>query len=113
MDSVSSKGSFYIQDQVAKLLESQAGSLGTKEKESLKQACIDFEAYFVKQMLDSMRKTIDRSSGLISQNMGEKIFEDMLYDKYSQTMAKEEDFGIAKMLYNQLSQKLPGEVFDL
>ena len=52
------------------------------EKKKLKQACIDFESLFIKQMLNSMRKTIDRAD-LFGRGMGEDIFEDMLYDEYA------------------------------
>jgi len=72
------------------------------ESEKLKEACQDFEAIFIKQMLDSMRKTINRN-GLIQRNMGEDIFEDMLYDEYAKRMAKSGDFGIAELMYKQLS----------
>lgn len=74
-----------------------------KEQDKLKEACQDFEAIFIKQMLDSMRKTINRT-GLIERNMAEAIFEDMLYDEYADHMSKTADFGIAEIMYRQLSQ---------
>ncbi len=70
--------------------------------EKLYQACKDFEALFVKQMLDSMRKTVTKS-GLIKNGMAEDIFEDMLYDEYSRKMTNTAGFGVANLMYKQLS----------
>jgi flagellar protein FlgJ len=72
---------------------------------ALLRACTDFEAIFIKQMLNAMRKTIDKKNDLIQPDMANNIFEDMLYDEYSRKMAKTGHFGIADMLYNQFTQK--------
>lgn len=75
---------------------------------ALYKSAQDFEAIFIKQMLDTMRKTVDRA-GLIERGPGEEIFEDMLYDKYSQKMSQSAGFGLADTLYRQLAylQELP------
>ncbi len=70
--------------------------------EKLMGTCEDFEAIFIKQLLDVMRKTVNRS-GLINRGMGEDIFEDMLYDEYAKKMVKTANLGISRLLYNQLS----------
>ncbi|OQY38555.1 MAG: hypothetical protein B6229_05650 [Spirochaetaceae bacterium 4572_7] len=85
---------------------SRAKSLQTDIKNSsdkeLMETCQDFEAMFIKQMLDSMKKTVNKS-GLIKENMGEEVFDDMLYDEYAKNMAATSSFGIAKTMYKQLS----------
>ena len=68
----------------------------------LRQACEDFEAIFIKQMLNSMKKTINRS-GLTGGGFAEEIYEDMLYDEYAKKMTKTAGLGIADSLYKQLS----------
>ena len=70
----------------------------------LKQACEDFSAIFIKQMLNSMKKTVHKT-GMMDGGMAEEIFEDMLYDEYAKTMAKTADFGLSGMMYRQLSGK--------
>ena len=75
---------------------------GHREEARLREVSREFEALFIKQMLDTMRKTIQKSD-LNDGGFAEEIYEDMLYDQYAQTMAKTKSFGIAKMLYNQLS----------
>ena len=72
------------------------------EATKLKEACRDFEALFIKQMLDTMRKTVNKS-GMLDGGMAEDVFEDMLYDEYSKSMADTGDFGIAKLMYSELS----------
>ena len=62
----------------------------------------EFEAIFIKQMLNVMRKSVAKS-GLMDGGMAEDIFEDMLYDEYAQNMAKTGSFGIADMIYKQLN----------
>lgn len=73
------------------------------DKDKLLDVCRDFESLFIKQMLDSMRKTVNKS-GLIERGMGEDIFEDMLYDEYAKKIANTANLGISRLLYNQLSQ---------
>ncbi len=75
------------------------------ELKRLQKACRDFEAIFIKQMLNSMRKTVKKSS-LINRNMAEDIFEDMLYDEYSSSMSKTANLGLSKLMYNNLKDKL-------
>ena len=61
----------------------------------------EFEAIFIKQMLNVMRKSVSKT-GLLDGGMAEEIFEDMLYDEYAQKMAESGSFGIADMIYRQL-----------
>ncbi len=82
----------------------RAEKVGSHFDKKLYSACQDFEAVFVNQMLDSMRATLDKH-GLLSGGIGENIYKDMLYQQYSQTMAKTAHFGIARLLYNQLAAK--------
>ena len=92
-------------------LPSAKGLSSTKiDKDSkLYQACEDFQAVFIKQMLDTMRKTVDKSGGLVQQNEGEKVFDDMLYDEYSKKMSRSAGFDLADNLYKQMVflQNLP------
>ncbi len=85
-------------------ISSMERELKNTNDEKVKQACSDFEAIFIKQMLDSMRKTVDKTS-LLGGGMAEEIFEDMIYDEYAKKMSKTGDFGIKDMLYRQLSTK--------
>lgn len=81
-------------------------SEGKIDKDSkLFQACQDFEAIFLKQMLNVMRKTVDKGE-LLNGGFAEDVFEDMLYDEYAKKMAKHSRFGLSEMLYRELSHEL-------
>jgi len=81
------------------------GGVRTSHRNSeLYKVCQEFESIFIKQMLNSMRKTINKS-GLLDGGVAEEIFEDMLYDKYALKMAQSAQFGISNLLYRQLSRE--------
>jgi peptidoglycan hydrolase FlgJ len=71
----------------------------------LYKACIDFESLFIKQMLDVMRKSV-KKEGILDGGMSEEIFTDMLYGEYAKSMAETAQFGLASMIYDQVSSKL-------
>jgi len=75
----------------------------SKNLKQLKKVSEQMESLFVKQILDAMRKNVLKG-GLINKSRGQKIFEDMLYTKYSEIMSKKSDFGIAKEIYNRYSK---------
>lgn len=101
MNSIDSLYSLNIQNSSIGKTQNIKNSLRSSNDRRLKDACSDFEALFIKQMLDSMRKTVDKS-GLLDGGMAENIFQDMLYDKYAEKMSKTGNFGIKDILYKQL-----------
>jgi len=68
----------------------------------LYQLCLELETFLVKNLLTSMRNTVQKS-GLIDEGFAGKIYEDMLYDEYAKDLAKNANFGLAEMAYRQLS----------
>jgi flagellar protein FlgJ len=89
---------------LAKEAETLAGKASMRNESSkLLDVCRDFEALFIKQMLDVMRKTVKKES-LTHGGFSEEIFEDMLYDEYSKKMARTANLGIAEMIYDQYSK---------
>ena len=70
--------------------------------EKLYQLCLELETFLVKNLLSSMRNTVQRS-GLIEQGFAGQIYEDMLFDEYAQTLTRNAGFGLAIQAYRQLS----------
>jgi Rod binding domain-containing protein len=70
----------------------------------LMNACIEMESIFVSKMLKEMRNTLPKEK-LIDGGFAEQIFEDMLYDEHALNISKTSNLGLAKMLYNELSNK--------
>lgn len=77
------------------------------EDKKLRQACNDFESYFIKMMFNSMRKTTFASeNSFFSKSNAQNIFEDMLYEEYGNIIANGNNgLGLSDMLYKQLSSK--------
>lgn len=67
----------------------------------LREVAEDFETIFVKQMLESMRSTLNEENRLVDTGMAGDYFEDMLYDEYADVMSKTAGFGLADMIVNQ------------
>jgi Rod binding domain-containing protein len=97
-------------DTLAKTIERGDGSdvhvSGRKKRddEKLRKACLEMESLFVSKMLNEMRKTIHKNR-MFHGGFAEEIFEDMLFDEYSMKMSEKANFGLAKMLYEELSRK--------
>ncbi len=67
--------------------------------------CVETESLFVGKMLKEMKKTVPKNEWLHG-GQAEDIFEDMLYDEYSLNMSKNYNFGMAKLLYDEMSKRL-------
>ncbi|MFV0441121.1 MAG: rod-binding protein [Lachnospirales bacterium] len=74
--------------------------------EELKEACKEFESYFLQTVMKEMRKTIpEDENSLIKKSQGEKIFTDMLDEEYAKMSAEQNTVGLADMLYKQMSNE--------
>lgn len=76
-----------------------------KTHKKLWDACVEAESLFVGKMLKEMKKTVPKDQWLHG-GQAEEIFEDMLYDEYSLQMSKNCDFGMARMLYDEMSRRI-------
>ena len=76
-----------------------------KTHQKLWDACVEVESLFVAKMLKEMRKTVPKNEWLHGGH-AEEIFEDMLYDEYSLNMSKNYNFGMARLLYDEMSKKI-------
>ena len=68
----------------------------------LYEKSLELESFFVKMMVDSMRKTVSKAQG--EGSFGQKMYEDMLYDEYTTALTKNAGFGIADAIYLELSR---------
>ena len=75
------------------------------KQSELYKACQDFEALFIKQMLDAMRKTVHKEDDMLGGGLSQDVFEDMLYDEYAKKMAETAQFGLSDTIYRQVSSK--------
>ncbi len=85
-----------------------AGSIQAKNKtidktSKLYEKSLELESFFVKMMVDSMRKTVTKANKS-ENNFAQKMYEDMLYDEYTTALTKNSGFGIADSIYLELSR---------
>ena len=73
-----------------------------KPHAALQKAAQGFESYFLHQLLQEMRKSVPKDEELPDEGNQQQIFQDMLDQNLSDTVSKRGDFGIGRMLYDQL-----------
>ncbi|MCL2243085.1 MAG: rod-binding protein [Treponema sp.] len=86
-------------------LESKTGFSKTEidKTDRLYELCLELETFLVKNLLNSMRSTVQKS-GLVDDSFAGKMYEDMLYDEYAKSFTKSASFGLADQAYLQLKQ---------
>lgn len=70
----------------------------------LRNACQEFESYFINMMFKEMRKTVDTSGSFIPVGYAESTFQDMLDEETSKNAAQSGGIGLADMMYKQMSR---------
>ncbi|GBU29058.1 flagellar protein [Treponema sp. R8-4-B8] len=83
------------------VVERRAGEEPIDKEDKLYQLCLELETFLVKNLLTSMRNTVQKS-GLVDDSFAGKMYEDMLYDEYAKDFTKSANFGLAEQAYRQL-----------
>ena len=84
-------------------LDSGPSKTKIDKTDKLYQLCLELETFLVKNLLSSMRNTVQKS-GLIDEGFAGKMYEDMLYDEYAKDFTKTAGFGLADQAYLQLKR---------
>jgi len=87
-----------------KVDRSEEGGGKPKEDKELRKVSQEFESIFINMMFKQMRSSVFKSD-LLDGGMSKEIFEDMYYNEISKSAAKNNELGIAEMIYQQLSNK--------
>ncbi|MGQ9499585.1 MAG: rod-binding protein [Dissulfurimicrobium sp.] len=82
---------------------------GHSEKE-IKKVCADFEAMFIKQMLEMMRKGMPKG-GYLDGGFQEEIYMSLFDDQLSKVLSEGKGMGIGAQLYRDLVHKY-GKIKD-
>jgi len=97
-------GDFYFDNRSLSALRYQAREGEEGKQESLKKVSEQFEAFFIKMMLKSMR---DASSGEgLFDSQSTRFYEEMFDNQLSVTMAKRGSFGISGLISQQVSAEI-------
>lgn len=79
-----------------------AGKNGrTGENEKIRQTAIEFEAFFLSQVLNSMSAGLETDK-TFGGGESEKMFRSMLNDEYSKSMSRNNSVGIADAVYREM-----------
>lgn len=77
-----------------------------EEEKQLMKACQEFESIFTHMLLRSMRKSVPKTEFLHG-GAGEDIFQDMLDEQIAAEASRTGQFGLAKIMFQQLSRSMP------
>jgi len=80
-----------------------AGNSTIDKTDKLYELCLELETFLVKNLLNSMRNTVQKS-GLVDDSFAGKMYEDMLYEEYAKEYTKGANFGFAEQAYLQLKR---------
>jgi len=76
------------------------------DRAQMRQAAEMFEAFFLQMMFREMRSTNFNQEGLFARSHAENIFTEMLDETISDKAAAQGGFGLADMLYAQMTRNL-------
>ena len=71
----------------------------------LYEMCVELETFLIKNLIKGMRSTVQKTK-LIDTGFAGEVYEDMLYDEYAKTFARNAGFGFAEMAYRDLARYL-------
>jgi flagellar protein FlgJ len=70
--------------------------------DELYKQCEALESFLVKNLLNSMRSTVQKAN-LIDEGFAGKMYEDMLYDEYAKDFTANANLGFAEIAYLELT----------
>ncbi len=100
-------------EESAKLESFQDKLLMAQDDEELKNACEQFEQYFINLMFKEMQKTVlkdDSENSMFKESQAEGIYKDFLYQEYAKGMTEAGGIGLAKQMYEQMQRQNQGKV---
>ena len=72
--------------------------------DKLYELCAELETFLVKNLIKSMRSTVQKSN-LIDSGFAGEMYEDMLYDEYAKQFARNAGFGFAELAYRDMTRQ--------
>ncbi len=99
----------FEQSKVNSFQEALDKAVENKDEKELKEACKEFETYFINYMFKQMQNSvysINKGNELIKRSQGEQVFTEMLNEEYSKVSTEHGGIGLSDMMYKQLSRNL-------
>ncbi len=79
--------------------------LKAQSDEELKEACDQFEQYFINMMFKQMQKTVHKDNSpnaIFKESHAESVMKDFLHQEYAKEMTNAGGIGLSNMLYEQM-----------
>ena len=102
---------YYTQNDVGSVKSSalegklKGNALQEASDDELMEACQEFEAYLVEQVMKQVQKSIPKSEEE-EDNKYLDYFRDMILQEYSSIISEKGDLGIAQMLYDSMKNNM-------
>jgi flagellar protein FlgJ len=71
------------------------------DEKKLKKACEDFEALFINQLMQSMRRTVLKSK-FLEDAPGKEVYQSLFDRELSKKMAQKGALGVGKIIYQKV-----------
>ncbi len=102
-----------IAQEANKLESFQDKLLQANDDAELKEACDQFEEYFLNLMFKEMNKTInkdDSENSMFKESQAESITKDYLYQEYAKSMTAAGGIGLSNQMYTQMQKQNAAKV---
>ncbi len=102
-----------IAQEANKLESFQEKLLQANDDKELKEACDQFEEYFINLMLKEMQKTVGKDNSensMFKESQAESITRDFLFQEYAKSMTEAGGIGLSKQMYEQMQKQNSGKV---
>lgn len=76
-------------------------NLSEASEDELLKVCKDFESYFVEQMFKAMERMVPKEESGTNEV---KMFGDLMYQELAASATKQQDYGIAQKLFEQMKR---------
>lgn len=87
--------------QKAKLVKGTSNDIYAHKKKQLEEVAKGFEQIFLNMLFSSMRNTLNKEDDLLHGGFSQDVFEDMLYERYSEEIASTNYLGLNKMIVSE------------
>ncbi|MCL1884023.1 MAG: rod-binding protein [Defluviitaleaceae bacterium] len=94
-----------FQEVLERVMGREDSTLEERERAQIRQAAEMFESYFLNMMFRQMRSVNFDEDGFIPRGNAERIFTEMLDEVISDKAAEQGGFGLADMLYAQMTKQ--------
>jgi flagellar protein FlgJ len=92
------------------MMEREGNTLHEAERAQIRKAAEMFESYFLNLMFRNMRSVNFDEDGFIPRGNAERIFTEMLDESISDQAAAQGGFGLAEMIYAQMTRQFDKRV---